>query len=91
MLAPSERIHAAKEAYIGYTVRAEGRLDPEALTTAFEAVSRAYPQLSARVEFTGDGAVLTEAEDPSARRRSASPTATSSALSPGWTSTRAGR
>ncbi len=59
-LAPSESIHAAREAYIGYTVRAEGRLDPEALTTAFEAVCHAYPQLSARVEFTGEGAVLTE-------------------------------
>ncbi|MFF1606422.1 acyltransferase [Amycolatopsis sp. NPDC058278] len=61
-LAPSESIHAVKEAYIGYTVRAEGRLDPEALTTAFEAVCRAYPQLSARVEFTGEGAVLTESD-----------------------------
>ncbi|KDN20711.1 phthiocerol/phthiodiolone dimycocerosyl transferase family protein [Amycolatopsis rifamycinica] len=61
-LAPSESIHAAKEAYIGYTVRAEGRLDPDALTTAFEAVCRAYPQLSARVEFTDEGAVLTESD-----------------------------
>ncbi|WP_410595987.1 phthiocerol/phthiodiolone dimycocerosyl transferase family protein [Amycolatopsis sp. lyj-23] len=59
-LAPSESIHAAKEAYIGYTVRAAGRLDPDALTTAFEAVHRAYPHLSARVEFTGEGAVLAE-------------------------------
>ncbi|SEB30287.1 acetyltransferase [Amycolatopsis tolypomycina] len=66
-LAPSESIHAVKEAYIGYTVRAEGRLDPDALTTAFDAVSRAYPQLSARVEFTPDGAVLTESEDATAR------------------------
>jgi acetyltransferase len=61
-LAPSESIHAAREAYIGYTVRAEGRLDPDALTTAFEAVYRAYPQLSARVEFTGEGAVLAESD-----------------------------
>ncbi|MDQ7802170.1 acyltransferase [Amycolatopsis sp. A133] len=61
-LAPSESIHAAKEAYIGYTVRAEGRLAPDALATAFEAVCRAYPQLSARVEFTGEGAVLTESD-----------------------------
>nr|AAG52990.1 putative polyketide associated protein [Amycolatopsis mediterranei S699] len=61
-LAPSESIHAVKEAYIGYTVRAEGRLDPEALTTAFEAVTRAYPQLSACVEFTGEGAVLAESD-----------------------------
>ncbi|WP_086852064.1 phthiocerol/phthiodiolone dimycocerosyl transferase family protein [Amycolatopsis kentuckyensis] len=59
-LAPSESVHAAREAYIGYTVHAEGRLDPEALTTAFEAVCRAYPQLSARVEFTDEGAVLAE-------------------------------
>src|SRR6185369_17294389 len=56
-----------KEAYIGYTVRAEGRLDPDALTTAFEAVCRAYPHLSARVGFTGEGAVLTENEDATAR------------------------
>ncbi|QKV76524.1 acyltransferase [Amycolatopsis sp. Hca4] len=67
VLAPSESIHAAKEAYIGYTVRAEGRLDPDALATAFDAVTRAYPHLSARVEFTGEGAVLTESEDPAAR------------------------
>lgn len=66
-LAPSESIHAAKEAYIGYTVRAEGRLDPDALTIAFDAVCRAYPHLAARVEFTGEGAVLTESEDPTAR------------------------
>ncbi|WP_103350693.1 acyltransferase [Amycolatopsis sp. CA-128772] len=61
-LAPSERIHAVKEAYIGYTVRATGRLDPEALTTAFEAVYRAYPHLAARVEVTEDGVVLTESD-----------------------------
>ncbi|GAA3435900.1 phthiocerol/phthiodiolone dimycocerosyl transferase family protein [Kutzneria kofuensis] len=61
-LAPSERIHAIRESYIGYTVRAAGRLDPEALTTAYEAVCRAYPQLSARVEFADDGVVLTESD-----------------------------
>nr|AXL06423.1 acyltransferase [uncultured bacterium] len=61
-LAPSERIHAVKEAYIGYTVRAEGRIEPEALTTAFEAVCRAYPHLSARVEPDGDDVVLTESD-----------------------------
>ncbi|HKN53788.1 MAG TPA: acyltransferase, partial [Amycolatopsis sp.] len=61
-MAPSEKIHAVRESYIGYTVRATGRLDPDALTTAFEAVYRAYPQLSARVEFADDGVVLTESE-----------------------------
>ncbi|MEU4252579.1 acyltransferase [Amycolatopsis sp. NPDC026612] len=66
-LAPSEKIHAVKESYIGYTVRAAGRLDPAALTTAFEAVYRAYPHLSARVEFTGDGVVLAESEDSAVR------------------------
>ena len=43
-------------------MRATGQLDPDALTTAFEAVYRAYPQLSARVEFADDGVVLTESE-----------------------------
>ncbi|MEV7091745.1 acyltransferase [Amycolatopsis sp. NPDC051045] len=62
VLAPSEAIHAVKEAYIGYTVRAAGRLEPEALTTAFEAVCRAYPQLSARVEFGEHGVALTESD-----------------------------
>src|SRR6266496_2186679 len=58
-LAPSEKVHAVKEAYIGYTVRATGRLDQDALATAYEAVCRAYPQLSARVE---DGFVLAESD-----------------------------
>ncbi|MFE0027836.1 acyltransferase [Amycolatopsis sp. NPDC059021] len=61
-LSPSEKIHALRESYIGYTVRAAGRLDPDALTTAFEAVYRAYPQLSARVEIGDDGVVLTESD-----------------------------
>ncbi|GAA3537680.1 acyltransferase [Amycolatopsis ultiminotia] len=61
-LSPSEKIHAVKEAYIGYTVRVTGRLDPAALTTAFEAVHQAYPQLSGRVERTGDDIFLTESD-----------------------------
>jgi acetyltransferase len=53
-MAPSERVHADKEAYIGYVVRAAGRLDPDALSTAYAAVCAAYPQLAARLG-TGDG------------------------------------
>jgi acetyltransferase len=61
-LSPTERIHAGKETYIGYTVRAAGRLDPDALATAYEAVCRSYPQLSARIEDGADGPVLTESD-----------------------------
>lgn len=61
-LAPSEKVHAVKDAYIGYTVRATGRLDPAALATAYEAVCRAYPQLSARVEADEDSFVLVESD-----------------------------
>ncbi|WP_329011175.1 acyltransferase [Micromonospora rifamycinica] len=57
-LAPSEQVHAAREAHIGYTVRAEGRLDLDALATAFAAVCRAYPQLSARLADGDDGPVF---------------------------------
>ncbi|MFF5173674.1 acyltransferase [Micromonospora sp. NPDC000089] len=53
-LTPTEKIHADKEAYIGYTVRATGRLDLAALATAYEAVCGAYPQLTARLD-AGDG------------------------------------
>lgn len=54
-LAPSEKVHVPKEAYIGYSVRAAGGLDLAALTAAYEAVCRAHPQLTARVD---DGPVF---------------------------------
>ncbi|WP_229402163.1 phthiocerol/phthiodiolone dimycocerosyl transferase family protein [Micromonospora okii] len=57
-LAPSEKIHAGREAYIGYTVRAVGRLDEAALAAAYEAVCRSYPQLTARIDTDDDGPVL---------------------------------
>ncbi|MDT8909753.1 phthiocerol/phthiodiolone dimycocerosyl transferase family protein [Amycolatopsis sp. PS_44_ISF1] len=63
-LSPSERIHAVREAYIGYTVRVAGRPDPDALRTAFEAVYHAHPQLSARIEATSAGPALAESDVP---------------------------
>ncbi|WP_091090522.1 phthiocerol/phthiodiolone dimycocerosyl transferase family protein [Micromonospora nigra] len=63
-LAPSERVHAAKEAYIGYTVHTTGRLDLAALATAYAAVSRAYPQLAARLVASDHGPVFAEADAP---------------------------
>ncbi|MFI9639176.1 acyltransferase [Micromonospora sp. NPDC051925] len=57
-LTPTEQVHAHREAYIGYTVRAAGRLDLAALTTAYAAVCRAYPQLTARLDVGEDGPVL---------------------------------
>ncbi|WP_433227782.1 phthiocerol/phthiodiolone dimycocerosyl transferase family protein [Actinomadura formosensis] len=59
-LAPTEKPHAGREAYIGYTVRATGRLDPDALETAYAAVCRAYPQLAARLETGDAGPVFVE-------------------------------
>ncbi len=61
-LSPSEEVQACKETYIGYAVRAEGRLDPAALAAAYEAVCRAYPQLSARLAAGDDGLVFMEAD-----------------------------
>ncbi len=57
-LSPVEKVQAARETYIGYTVRAEGRLDQAALATAYEAVCRAYPQFSARLATGDDGPVF---------------------------------
>ncbi|MFL6119728.1 phthiocerol/phthiodiolone dimycocerosyl transferase family protein [Actinophytocola sp.] len=54
-LSPTETIQAVRESWIGYTVRATGRLDLDALATAYEAVWRAYPQLGARLETGADG------------------------------------
>lgn len=57
-LSPTEKVQAAREAYIGYTVHASGRLDLDALETAYAAVCRAYPQLTARLETGADGPVF---------------------------------
>nr|AXL05806.1 acyltransferase [uncultured bacterium] len=57
-LAPSEKVQADREAYIGYTVHASGRLDLDALETAYEAVCQAYPQFAARLEAGDDGLVF---------------------------------
>lgn len=43
------------EVFVGYSVRVSGRLDLSALSTAFDAVVRAYPILGARLEATGTG------------------------------------
>jgi Phthiocerol/phthiodiolone dimycocerosyl transferase C-terminus len=56
-LAPSEKVHVGREAYIGYAVRAAGPLDLGALATAYDAVCRAHPQLAARLD---DGPVFAE-------------------------------
>jgi acetyltransferase len=57
-LAPSEKVHADREAFIGYTVRTAGRLDLTALQAAYEAVCRACPQLAARLDAGDDGPVF---------------------------------
>lgn len=57
-LAPSERVQAGKEAYIGYAVHATGRLHLDALATAYDAVCHAYPQLTARINAGNDGLVF---------------------------------
>jgi acetyltransferase len=57
-LSPTEKIQAGREVYIGYSVRATGRLDLDALATAYEAVCRAYPQFAARLETGDDGPVF---------------------------------
>lgn len=57
-LSPSEKAQAAREAYIGYTVHASGRLDLDALASAYETVCRAYPQLTARLAAGDDGPVF---------------------------------
>jgi Phthiocerol/phthiodiolone dimycocerosyl transferase C-terminus len=59
-LSPTEKIHARREVYIGYTVRATGRLDLDALATAYKAVCRAYPQFAARLDVGDDGPVFVE-------------------------------
>ncbi|SCG46256.1 phthiocerol/phthiodiolone dimycocerosyl transferase family protein [Micromonospora halophytica] len=61
-LAPTEKIHVAREAYIGYVVRATGRLDLDALAAAYAAVCRAYPQLSARLDAGDDGPFFAESD-----------------------------
>ncbi|HET9379837.1 MAG TPA: hypothetical protein VFP69_03275 [Streptomyces sp.] len=55
-LTPTEKIYADVEMYVGYTVRASGRLDADALQAAYEAVCRAYPQLASRLESGGGAA-----------------------------------
>lgn len=66
-LAPSEQIFAFGEVFVGYSARVTGRLDLAALTTAFEAVLRARPVLTAVLE-PGDGyghtLLATEADEP---------------------------
>lgn len=57
-LSPIERIQAGREAYIGYSVRATGRLDLDALATAYDAVCRAYPHFAARLAAGDDGPVF---------------------------------
>src|SRR5262249_18367488 len=59
-LSPTEKIHAAREVYIGYAVRVTGRLDLDALATAYAAVCRAYPQFAARLDAGDNGAVFVE-------------------------------
>ncbi|HEX6359322.1 phthiocerol/phthiodiolone dimycocerosyl transferase family protein [Actinophytocola sp.] len=61
-LSPTEKIQAGRESYIGFSVRAAGRLDLGALTTAYEAVCRAYPQFAARLEAGDDGPVFTASD-----------------------------
>ncbi|MEU9272558.1 hypothetical protein AB0E04_45280 [Streptomyces sp. NPDC048251] len=59
-LTPTERIYADKEIYTGYMVHAAGRLDPDALKTAYEAVCHAHPQLAGRLENGDEGLHVVE-------------------------------
>lgn len=61
-LSPTERIYAESEAFIGYTVRATGRLDLDAMATAYAAVCRSYPQFAARLAVGDDGPVFVESD-----------------------------
>ncbi|MGP4048961.1 phthiocerol/phthiodiolone dimycocerosyl transferase family protein [Streptomyces sp. 2A115] len=61
-LTPTEKIYADKEIYAGYMVHAAGRLDPDALRTAYEAVCRAYPQLAGRLETGDEGLLVVESD-----------------------------
>lgn len=54
-LAPSEQMFAFGEVFVGYSVRVSGRLDLNALSTAFDAIVRAYPILGARLEAVETG------------------------------------
>ncbi|QBS43343.1 acyltransferase [Nocardia sp. CS682] len=54
-LAPSEQIFAGAQVYVGYAVQVSGRLDPAALSSAYDAVVRAYPVLGAGLEPTESG------------------------------------
>lgn len=63
-LSPTERIHAAREVYIGYVVHTAGPLDPRALATAYAAVCRAYPQFAARLADGADGPVFAAGGTP---------------------------
>ena len=63
-LSLTEKIHAGKEAYIGYTVRTAGRLDLAALATAYETVCRAHPQFAAALDVEDEGYVFVESAVP---------------------------
>ncbi|MFQ6329981.1 phthiocerol/phthiodiolone dimycocerosyl transferase family protein [Nocardia sp. CWNU-33] len=54
-LAPSEQMFAFGEVFVGYSVRVSGRLDLNALSTAFDAIVRAFPILGARLEAVEAG------------------------------------
>nr|AXL05599.1 acyltransferase [uncultured bacterium] len=61
-LSPTENIQAARESWIGYTVRATGRLDLDALATAYATVCDAYPELAARLVPGDDGPAFATAD-----------------------------
>ncbi|MEU9608124.1 hypothetical protein [Streptomyces sp. NPDC048057] len=63
-LTATEKIYADVEMYVGYTVRTVGRLDPDALRTAYAAVCRAHPQLAARLEADDGGLVFVASDAP---------------------------
>ncbi|WP_424185422.1 phthiocerol/phthiodiolone dimycocerosyl transferase family protein [Actinokineospora sp. G85] len=60
-LTPTEKVYADKEIYVGYTVRASGRLDLDALRTAYAAVCRAHPHLASRLGTDEHGLVVVDA------------------------------
>ncbi|WP_156753520.1 phthiocerol/phthiodiolone dimycocerosyl transferase family protein [Actinokineospora pegani] len=63
-LTPTEKVYADKEIYVGYTVRASGSLDLDALRTAYAAVCRAHPQLASRLGTDEHGLVVVASDTP---------------------------
>lgn len=63
-LDPSEKFFAMANAYIGYSAVVRGELNIAALSTAFAALRRRYPVLSAALEAEADGFAIVARPGP---------------------------